>query len=285
MQPAGGGKSFLPEKLMQEIQASTAREQTLKCELAATTRKLELQMEANMETNHVFEQHAYDIWLTKKLVNSHLQQFDVFGESFQELCFLKQELNDVLKALRHLQKSESRLERLVEDLQLALKERATEINSLKALLERSNVELEEQKRSHSINLKEMRLERDILSMKLQETALQLEELYQQQQTWVLHIQGIPSTDGNLVSQLRAEVDIWRHLYQDIHDKTCLRSAGTSYHEVRPYLHQKRASSNFLVQLGTYEEPVIGEPMLTTHHASQEPDNLQHELLAFPSIHW
>ncbi|XP_078532934.1 uncharacterized protein LOC144818922 isoform X2 [Lissotriton helveticus] len=283
MQPPGKGKSSssLPEKLVQEIKEATEREQCLKCELAATSRKLQLQTEANMETKTVFEQHAYDIWLTKRRVNSQERLFDAFEQSFLENYFLKEEIDEVLKALRHLNKSESRLEKMVEDLQRSNQVKATEIENLKTLLERSNFERDEQKRCHSITMREMKLERDVIAMKLRETALQLEELSQKQKTWVLHIPGINSVDDNLLTHLQAEDDTWRHLNQDMQDKTYLHSPETSYLGDGSYYNQTLATGEYLVQLGAFEEPWISEPPhnIDDHHV------LQPKIGIFPSVNW
>ncbi|XP_069098473.1 uncharacterized protein [Pleurodeles waltl] len=235
------------ERLVQEIKEATEREQFLKCELAATSRKLQLQTEANMETKTVLEQHVYDIWLTKRRVFSQERLFEAFEQSSLENYVLKKEINDVLKALRHLNKSESRLEEVVGDLQRSNQAKATEIENLKTLLERSNFERDEQKRSHSITMREMKLERDVIAIKLQETALQLEELLQQQKTWVYHMQG----------------------------------PGTLYLGDSSYCNQTLNTGELSAQLGAFKEPCISEPP----HSINVQHMLQAKIGIFPSVNW
>ncbi|KAJ1217020.1 hypothetical protein NDU88_004617 [Pleurodeles waltl] len=269
------------ERLVQEIKEATEREQFLKCELAATSRKLQLQTEANMETKTVLEQHVYDIWLTKRRVFSQERLFEAFEQSSLENYVLKKEINDVLKALRHLNKSESRLEEVVGDLQRSNQAKATEIENLKTLLERSNFERDEQKRSHSITMREMKLERDVIAIKLQETALQLEELLQQQKTWVYHMQGVNSVDDNLLTHLQGEANTCRHLYQDMRDKTCLHSPGTLYLGDSSYCNQTLNTGELSAQLGAFKEPCISEPP----HSINVQHMLQAKIGIFPSVNW
>ncbi|XP_048826751.1 uncharacterized protein LOC125704782 isoform X2 [Brienomyrus brachyistius] len=194
--------------LEREVLLAVERDRALRTELAAVSLRLCQQEQANVQLCVKHEGLlAQTRQQEKHLLTSRPE------ESPRDTGLLGQQLEQVCAELEQLQSSDAQLESLVEEIQRESLQRTAQVEELQAELRRFKDCMSEEREALLQQMGQMEAELRVLrkatkTKGLEEDGSEPRAISSRLNTW----------DADVMTDLQAEVDNWRHLYEDLYGK-------------------------------------------------------------------